>query len=130
MRILDQRWSSASRYGLFTAAETPFLINISKVITLTKPISTSYHSLLTNLKMLLVFIFISAVTPFQDQMDDEHDDSKVEMRRKNHTVLERQRRSEQRDLFDKLQAVLQSDPRTPRLRLLSLVSATSCSSHG
>ncbi|TNN40165.1 MAX gene-associated protein [Liparis tanakae] len=41
-------------------------------------------------------------------------------RRTNHTFLERQRRSEQRTLFDKLQIVLQSDPRAPRLRLLSL----------
>ncbi|XP_039980782.1 MAX gene-associated protein isoform X2 [Xiphias gladius] len=56
----------------------------------------------------------------QDQMDDEHDVPKDKKRRKNHTVLERQRRSEQRNLFDKLQTVLQSDPRAPRLRLLSL----------
>ncbi|XP_077949715.1 MAX gene-associated protein isoform X2 [Gasterosteus aculeatus] len=41
-------------------------------------------------------------------------------RRTNHTVLERQRRSEQRTLFDKLQSVLPSDPRAPRLRLLTL----------
>ncbi|KAL6095587.1 uncharacterized protein ACO6RY_09483 [Pungitius sinensis] len=41
-------------------------------------------------------------------------------RRTNHTVLERQRRCEQRTLFDKLQTVLQSDPRAPRLRLLTL----------
>ncbi|XP_040920857.1 MAX gene-associated protein isoform X2 [Toxotes jaculatrix] len=51
--------------------------------------------------------------------DTEHNESK-DKRRKNHTVLERQRRSEQRDLFDKLQTVLHSDPRAPRLRLLSL----------
>ncbi|XP_044026184.1 MAX gene-associated protein isoform X2 [Siniperca chuatsi] len=56
----------------------------------------------------------------QDQMDDGHDESKDKRRRKNHTVLERQRRSEQRTLFDKLQTVLQSDPRAPRLRLLAL----------
>ncbi|XP_054475035.1 MAX gene-associated protein-like [Anoplopoma fimbria] len=52
----------------------------------------------------------------QDQMQDCKDNR----RRKNHTVLERQRRSEQRTLFDKLQTVLKSDPRAPRLRLLSL----------
>ncbi|XP_045917038.1 MAX gene-associated protein isoform X3 [Micropterus dolomieu] len=56
----------------------------------------------------------------QDQMEDIHDECKDKRRRKNHTVLERQRRSEQRTLFDKLQTVLQSDPRAPRLRLLSL----------
>ncbi|XP_071334903.1 MAX gene-associated protein isoform X4 [Trachinotus anak] len=56
----------------------------------------------------------------QDLMDNEHDESKDRKRRKNHTVLERQRRSEQRDLFNKLQTVLQSDPRAPRLCLLSL----------
>ncbi|XP_023285958.1 MAX gene-associated protein-like [Seriola lalandi dorsalis] len=56
----------------------------------------------------------------QDQMDNEEGDAKDKKRRKNHTVLERQRRSEQRDLFDKLQTVLRSDPRAPRLRLLSL----------
>ncbi|XP_070705705.1 uncharacterized protein magl [Pempheris klunzingeri] len=56
----------------------------------------------------------------QDQMYDEHAESKAVRRRKNHSVLERQRRSEQRDLFDRLQTVLKSDPRAPRLRLLSL----------
>ncbi|XP_067429478.1 MAX gene-associated protein isoform X2 [Thunnus thynnus] len=56
----------------------------------------------------------------QDQMDNEHDASGDKKRRKNHTVLERQRRSEQRILFDKLQIILDSDPRAPRLRLLSL----------
>ncbi|KAL7389187.1 hypothetical protein ABVT39_028064 [Epinephelus coioides] len=55
----------------------------------------------------------------QDQMDDELDEHKDNKRRKNHTVLERQRRTEQRVLFDKLQTILRSDPRTPRLRLLS-----------
>lgn len=64
---------------------------------------------------------------FQGRMDDEHDESKDKKRRTNHTVLERQRRSEQRHLFDKLQTVLKSDPKAPRLRLLSLVSSTSCS---
>lgn len=53
-------------------------------------------------------------------------ESKMNMRRQNHTVVERQRRCEQRELFDKLQVILQSDPRAPRLRLLSLVSATPC----
>ncbi|XP_076729841.1 uncharacterized protein mgab isoform X2 [Maylandia zebra] len=47
-------------------------------------------------------------------------ETKTKKRRENHTVLERLRRSEQRNLFDKLQAVLRSDPRAPRLRLLSL----------
>ncbi|KAI3363786.1 hypothetical protein L3Q82_001394 [Scortum barcoo] len=56
----------------------------------------------------------------QDQMEIKCEESKDKKRRKNHTVLERQRRSEQRTLFDKLQTVLQSDPRAPRLRLLAL----------
>ncbi|KAK2890338.1 MAX gene-associated protein isoform X2 [Channa argus] len=56
----------------------------------------------------------------QDEVDNEHDESKGETRRMNHVALERQRRSEQRTLFDKLQTVLKSDPRAPRLRLLSL----------
>ncbi|XP_041814517.1 uncharacterized protein magl isoform X2 [Chelmon rostratus] len=56
----------------------------------------------------------------QDQMVDDHDEPKSKRRRQNHSVLERLRRSEQRSLFDKLQAVLQSDPGAPRLRLLSL----------
>lgn len=51
------------------------------------------------------------------------EECKDNRRRTNHTVLERQRRSEQRTLFDKLQSVLPSDPRAPRLRLLTLVSA-------
>lgn len=77
--------------------------------------------------MLNALLIISTVSPYQDQMDDEHDVPKDKKRRKNHTVLERQRRSEQRNLFDKLQTVLQSDPRAPRLRLLSLVSSKSYS---
>lgn len=79
------------------------------------------------MSVLLVLIILSAVFPFQDKMDDEHDQCKDKRRRKNHTVLERQRRSEQRILFDRLQIILKSDPRAPRLRLLSLVSSTSCS---
>ncbi|KAM7395685.1 hypothetical protein PAMA_007111 [Pampus argenteus] len=54
----------------------------------------------------------------QDLMDNGVSTDKK--RRRNHTVLERQRRSEQRDLFDKLQTILDSDPKAPRLRLLSL----------
>ncbi|XP_068565092.1 uncharacterized protein magl [Cebidichthys violaceus] len=53
-------------------------------------------------------------------VQDEMEDCKDNRRRKNHTVLERQRRSEQRTLFDKLQTVLKSDPRAPRLHILSL----------
>ncbi|KAK2856449.1 hypothetical protein Q5P01_005184 [Channa striata] len=56
----------------------------------------------------------------QVALDNEHDECKGETRRMNHVALERQRRSEQRTLFDKLQTVLKSDPRAPRLRLLSL----------
>ncbi|XP_026174520.1 MAX gene-associated protein isoform X2 [Mastacembelus armatus] len=56
----------------------------------------------------------------QDQMNHEDDKSVGKTKRRNHTVLERQRRSEQRTLFDKLQIVLQSNPRAPRLSLLSL----------
>ncbi|XP_056150931.1 uncharacterized protein LOC130125395 [Lampris incognitus] len=42
-------------------------------------------------------------------------------KRKNHTVLERQRRSEQRYLFNQLQNILNcDDPRAPKLRILSL----------
>lgn len=55
-----------------------------------------------------------------DQMDNKRDGSKNNRRRRNHSVLEKQRRSEQRTLFDKLQVVLKTDPRAPRLRLLSL----------
>ncbi|XP_034756130.1 MAX gene-associated protein [Etheostoma cragini] len=55
----------------------------------------------------------------QGQTGREHE-SKNNRRRNNHTKLERQRRSEQRILFDRLQVVLRSDPRAPRLRLLSL----------
>lgn len=74
----------------------------------------------------LVFITVLSSSLFQDQTDDDDDEDecKDERRRRNHTVLERQRRSEQRTLFDRLQVVLQSDPRAPRLRLLALVSST------
>ncbi|XP_070844164.1 uncharacterized protein [Chaetodon trifascialis] len=51
---------------------------------------------------------------------DEHAEPESKRKRESHTWLERRRRSEQRVLFDKLQTVLQSDPRAPRLRLLSL----------
>ncbi|XP_047430369.1 MAX gene-associated protein [Mugil cephalus] len=53
-------------------------------------------------------------------LKDEQDDLKNNKRRKNHTALERQRRSEQKLLFDRLQTILQCDSRTPRSHLLSL----------
>lgn len=53
-----------------------------------------------------------------------HGIHKDELRRKNHNVVERQRRSEQRDLFDKLQYLLRADPKTPRLQLLTMVSVS------
>ncbi|XP_034084533.1 MAX gene-associated protein isoform X1 [Gymnodraco acuticeps] len=59
--------------------------------------------------------------PAQDKADEEEEDeSKDKKRRTNHTVLERQRRCEQRVLFDKLSAIMKCDPRVPRLRLLSM----------
>lgn len=45
-----------------------------------------------------------------------------ELRRKNHNVVERLRRSEQRGLFDKLVDLFNVDPKTPRLHLLTMVS--------
>ncbi|XP_035472963.2 MAX gene-associated protein isoform X1 [Scophthalmus maximus] len=54
----------------------------------------------------------------QDQMF--HELTSNNRRRENHTALERQRRSDQRHLFDKLQKVLQSDPKAPRLHHLAL----------
>lgn len=65
------------------------------------------------------------MSPLQDP--DVRDGSKDKRKRENHTVLERMRRSEQRNLFDKLQTVLRSDPRAPRLHLLSEVISTCCS---
>ncbi|XP_028253501.1 MAX gene-associated protein [Parambassis ranga] len=56
----------------------------------------------------------------QEQLDDEDNDSKDNVRRKNHTELERLRRTEQKVRFDKLQKLLQCDIRTPRLRVLSV----------
>lgn len=38
--------------------------------------------------------------------------------------MERQRRSEQKGLFDKLVNLLNVDPKTPRLHLLTMVSVT------
>lgn len=68
-----------------------------------------------------------SVSLFQDKADEEEeeDESKDKKRRTNHTVLERQRRCEQRVLFDKLSAIMKCDPRVPRLRLLSMVSSLS-----
>lgn len=48
--------------------------------------------------------------------------SLLELRRKNHTVVERLRRSEQKGLFDKLVNLLNVDPKTPRLHLLTMAS--------
>ncbi|KAG7240204.1 hypothetical protein INR49_027197 [Caranx melampygus] len=53
----------------------------------------------------------------KDQMDVDVVDKK---RRTNHTALERQRRSEQRGLFDKLQIVLRSHPGSSRHHLLTM----------
>ncbi|KAK5853185.1 hypothetical protein PBY51_006996 [Eleginops maclovinus] len=59
--------------------------------------------------------------PAQDKAKEkEEHESKDKKRRSNHTVLERQRRCEQRVLFEKLSAIVKCDPRVPRLRLLSL----------
>ncbi|KAG7263634.1 hypothetical protein CRUP_019726 [Coryphaenoides rupestris] len=53
---------------------------------------------------------------------DENEDA-VDMmsgcRRRQHKVLERLRRSEQRYLFTRLQTILRTDPKAPKLRLLS-----------
>ncbi|XP_029902719.1 MAX gene-associated protein isoform X2 [Myripristis murdjan] len=54
------------------------------------------------------------------QSDSGVSGSHTSKRRTNHRVLERLRRSEQRYLFNRLQHVLRSDPRAPKLRLLSL----------
>ncbi|XP_030578026.1 MAX gene-associated protein isoform X2 [Archocentrus centrarchus] len=62
---------------------------------------------------------LRSLVALDSQDPDEHCESKYKRKRENHTVLERLRRSEQRDLFDKLQIVLHSDPRAPRLHLLS-----------
>ncbi|XP_029352314.1 MAX gene-associated protein [Echeneis naucrates] len=53
-------------------------------------------------------------------MQDQMDECKDTQRRKYHIVVERQRRSEQRNLFNKLQTVLRSDPKASRHHLLSL----------
>ncbi|KAM6992388.1 uncharacterized protein mgab [Tautogolabrus adspersus] len=58
-----------------------------------------------------------AMSQLEEQIDEGSKDIK---RRTTHSVLERQRRSEMRELYDKLQSVLKSDPKAPRLRLLSL----------
>ncbi|KAK9531787.1 hypothetical protein VZT92_011192 [Zoarces viviparus] len=53
-------------------------------------------------------------------VQDKTEDCKDNRRRKNHTELERQRRCEQRTLFDKLQAVLTTHARVPRLHVLAM----------
>lgn len=108
--------------AIFHLCSIRYLKNISKIFILIKPIWTSYHH--KNPQNSLFVLFISSVTAFQRQMKDEHDPI-TKMRRRNHTRIERQRRSEQRNLFDRLQFVLQSDPKTPRLHLLSQVSGKS-----
>ena len=54
-------------------------------------------------------------------MEEEPQDLATGHRRRQHKVLERLRRMEQRDLFIKLQTLLRTDPKAPKLRLLSQV---------
>ncbi|CAL8315935.1 unnamed protein product [Merluccius merluccius] len=57
--------------------------------------------------------------PQQTQPPCVHEDALSGQRRRQHKVLERLRRLEQRDLFAKLQTLLHTDPKAPKLRLLS-----------
>ncbi|XP_068197812.1 MAX gene-associated protein [Antennarius striatus] len=59
----------------------------------------------------------------EDQKRNEHSLDKEKKRRSSHTVLERQRRSAQRHLFNNLQLVLQSNPNAARLRVLALAQS-------
>lgn len=70
-------------------------------------------------KKIFGFIFILCLL-----LQSEHC-SLQELRRKNHTVVERQRRIEQKGLFDKLVDLLKVDPKTPKLHLLTMVSSLS-----
>ncbi|XP_030201317.1 uncharacterized protein mgab [Gadus morhua] len=55
----------------------------------------------------------------EEEMEEEPTDLATGHRRRQHKVLERLRRMEQRDLFIKLQTLLRTDPKAPKLRLLS-----------
>ena len=57
----------------------------------------------------------------EEEMEEEPTDLATGHRRRQHKVLERLRRMEQRDLFIKLQTLLRTDPKAPKLRLLSQV---------
>ncbi|CAK6962645.1 MAX gene-associated protein [Scomber scombrus] len=56
----------------------------------------------------------------QNQTESEDIMCGCKKKRKNHIAIERQRRSDQRLLFDKLQVMLTGDPKTSTLRLLTL----------
>lgn len=88
----------------------PLLMNLSKV-NMTKCL---WHN----------FLYFSS-TRFHQQLKGRCENLKLLSRRETHTWVERLRRSELRELFDKLHSLLQSNPKPPRLHLLSMVSAIS-----
>lgn len=53
-------------------------------------------------------------------MNAEHQNKRV---RRTHSILEKQRRCEQRVLFDRLQSLLKLDHRSSRLHVLEVVSS-------
>lgn len=97
------------------------IMNLSKIIMIKCPILVT-HASPTN--TALAYLSVS----HQQQHKSRCENLKLLSRRETHTWVERLRRSELRELFDKLHSILQCNPKPPRLHLLSMVSAILCKS--
>lgn len=89
--------------------------NLSKVIIKCSPLTTDSWS---------AFLILPWCVFHHQQQKGRCESLKILNRRETHTWVERLRRSELRELFDKLHTILQTNPKPPRLHLLSMVSTT------
>lgn len=101
----------------------PLIISLSKVIMIKCPILTTrfFHRHGSG-----IIIYVLHQLCFHQQHKSRCENLKLLSRRETHTWVERLRRSELRELFDKLHSILQRNPKPPRLHLLSMVSAILC----
>lgn len=90
--------------------------NLSKVILNCSPLTTVSCS---------VFLILPWCVFHQQKQKGRCESLKILNRRETHTWVERLRRSELRELFEKLHTILQTNPKPPRLHLLSMVSLAS-----
>lgn len=93
----------------------PLIMNLSKVIyKLPSSTLTTYSC--------SVYTVLSWCVFHHQQQQGRCENLKILNRRETHTWVERLRRSELRELFDKLHVILQTNHKPPRLHLLSMVS--------